>query len=81
MSGRPRGPYTVKKRRPATLRPYRWLYVWAISSQLFLVAAYGDTGKSTTSFSLNTFVAYSRYIAGEAMRKARWGRWRPGGGG
>ena len=39
MSGRPRGPYTVKKRRPVVGRPYRCQKVYASSSQDFFVAA------------------------------------------
>ena len=39
MSGRPHGPYTVKKRNPVEGKPYRWLYAWLINSSAFLVAA------------------------------------------
>ena len=44
MSGRPHGPYTVKNRRPVVGSRNRWLYVCAISSLAFLVAAYRLTG-------------------------------------
>jgi hypothetical protein len=39
MSGRPNGPYTVKKRRPVQLMPYRWWKVCASSSHAIFVAA------------------------------------------
>ena len=32
MSGRPRGPYTVKNLRPVQFNPYRWWNVYANSS-------------------------------------------------
>jgi UDP-glucose 4-epimerase len=44
MSGRPIGPYTVKKRRPTEWSLYRCQYTCAISSFSRLVAAYKDTG-------------------------------------
>ena len=53
MSGRPQGPYTVKKRNPVVGTPNRWLYVWAISSVAFLVAAYMLSGWSTLSWTEN----------------------------
>src|SRR5690606_1976391 len=46
MSGRPHGPYTVKKRRPVLGMPYRWLYACAICALAFLVAAYSVSGCS-----------------------------------
>jgi hypothetical protein len=39
MSGRPHGPYTVKKRRPVIGMPKRWAYECAIASLAFFVAA------------------------------------------
>ena len=39
MSGRPHGPYTVKKRSPVVGMPYRLLYACAMSSVAFFVAA------------------------------------------
>jgi len=39
MSGRPQGPYTVKNLSPVIESPYMWLYVCAISSPAFFVAA------------------------------------------
>ena len=39
MSGRPHGPYTVKKRRPVDGMPKRCAYECAITSFAFLVAA------------------------------------------
>ena len=47
MSGRPHGPYTVKKRRPVTGKRNRCAYACAISSFPFFVAAYSETGWST----------------------------------
>ena len=44
ISGRPQGPYTVKKRKPVAGKRNRWLYAWAINSFAFLVAAYRLTG-------------------------------------
>jgi hypothetical protein len=49
MSGRPHGPYTVKKRNPVVGRPNAWLYVCAISSFAFFEAAYMLSGWSTLS--------------------------------
>ena len=43
--------------------------MWAINSQLFFVAAYGDTGKSTTSVSLKTWM-YTR--VGGCNKRGRW---------
>ena len=42
MSGRPYGPYTVKKRRPVSLSPCRWWYTCAKFSFAFFVAPYSD---------------------------------------
>ena len=39
MSGRPQGPYTVKKRNPVVGIPNRLLYACAMSSVDFFVAA------------------------------------------
>src|SRR5690606_23860211 len=49
MSGRPHGPYTVKNRNPVVGRRKRWLYVCAIISLAFLVAAYSVSGWFTPS--------------------------------
>ena len=56
MSGRPQGPYTVKKRRPVLRTLYRLWYTCASSSFSFLVAAYSDAGVSTRSASLNGYL-------------------------
>merc|ERR1712087_1000023 len=51
MSGRPQGPYTVKYLRPIMEMPKMWLYVCAIISLAFFVAAYRLAGLSTMSSS------------------------------
>ena len=61
MSGRPHGPYTVKNRNPVAGRPNRWLYVWAISSLAFFVAAYRLTGWSVLSCSLKRSLRLAPY--------------------
>ena len=62
MSGRPQGPYTVKKRSPVVGIWNRLLYTWAISSFDFLLAAYRLSGWFTlwcTEYGMSVLAPYT----------------------
>ena len=65
MSGRPHGPYTVKKRRPVTDRLNSRWYVCAIASSVFFETAYRLAGESTRSLSLNGTLVFVPYTDDE----------------
>ena len=69
MSGRWRGPYTVKNRSADTPSPNRSRYVESCSSFIRLVAAYGDAGVRHGSSSRNAATSRARLRAVHRARR------------